>query len=478
MSFNAEDLKAKLQSVAKETTAPAEGAADGAAAQTAQFEGKAKKVIDADTKQKLAAVKESTANMIAEIKAAGSGKTSGTERRIRDTVSKKAYIAGYVTKNDSKIDFATKKSGNDNVDIIVKQYAPSKIELVMVMMPEGLLSLFDQQNADDFVDRLSKYTGATSDTLVYQLMYIPWVEFTTWMLSYTNGYIGESDDLFAPYYAKNKKINTLGDVESVQGIPNGSYIYIASRNAKDESKMFIIKHTFRSKILAPGNYISMERFKEVTVPTTFTEDEAARFIRLYMNRFTKATKTKAAPITRLSPDAQANIVVDATNNTIKSTTFFPTSGASYFADPAHAIKHWAKKKMGPNDTVVDETLTTAKLSAKTETKTNKNGVESVKYSYEKEKLRGADATISSYHCDAVTFPKLFKSTKNLLTYNDLSMNMASLKSTGASSGKGKGKAKAVRNNLIGSELIGVDRSKLLATLQESAAKRKELTKSV
>ena len=126
--------------------------------------------------------------------------------------------------------------------------------------------------------------------------------------------------------------------------------------------------------------------------------------------------------------------------------------------------------MGPNDTVVDETLTTAKLSAKTETKTNKNGVESVKYSY--------DATISSYHCDAVTFPKLFKSTKNLLTYNDLSMNMASLKSTGASSGKGKGKAKAVRNNLIGSELIGVDRSKLLATLQESAAKRKELTKSV
>ena len=58
------------------------------------------------------------------------------------------------------------------------------------------------------------------------------------------------------------------------------------------------------------------------------------------------------------------------------------------------------------------------------------------------------------------------------------MNMASLKSTGASSGKGKGKAKAVRNNLIGSELIGVDRSKLLATLQESAAKRKELTKSV
>ena len=242
--------------------------------------------------------------------------------------------------------------------------------------------------------------------------------------------------------------------------------------------MFIIKHTFRSKILAPGNYISMERFKEVTVPTTFTEDEAARFIRLYMNRFTKATKTKAAPITRLSPDAQANIVVDATNNTIKSTTFFPTSGASYFADPAHAIKHWAKKKMGPNDTVVDETLTTAKLSAKTETKTNKNGVESVKYSYEKEKLRGADATISSYHCDAVTFPKLFKSTKNLLTYNDLSMNMASLKSTGASSGKGKGKAKAVRNNLIGSELIGVDRSKLLATLQESAAKRKELTKSV
>ena len=172
MSFNAEDLKAKLQGVAKETTAPAEGAADGAAAQTAQFEGKAKKVIDADTKQKLAAVKESTANMIAEIKAAGSGKTSGTERRIRDTVSKKAYIAGYVTKNDSKIDFATKKSGNDNVDIIVKQYAPSKIELVMVMMPEGLLSLFDQQNADDFVDRLSKYTGATSDTLVYQLMYI------------------------------------------------------------------------------------------------------------------------------------------------------------------------------------------------------------------------------------------------------------------------------------------------------------------
>ena len=32
MSFNAEDLKAKLQGVAKETTAPAEGAADGAAA--------------------------------------------------------------------------------------------------------------------------------------------------------------------------------------------------------------------------------------------------------------------------------------------------------------------------------------------------------------------------------------------------------------------------------------------------------------
>ena len=69
MSINAEDLKAKLQGVAKETTAPAEGATDGAATPTAQFEGKTKKVVDADTKQKLAAVKESTANMIAEIKA-------------------------------------------------------------------------------------------------------------------------------------------------------------------------------------------------------------------------------------------------------------------------------------------------------------------------------------------------------------------------------------------------------------------------
>lgn len=473
--MNAKELKNKLNNVAKESASAAAAVPTTESAPTDQFSANnTKKPVDEETKKKLSEIKQQAANMLMDLKAAGSGKTSEHEKRLRDTVSKTAFVAGYVTKHDSKIDFAPKKDkATDTVDIVVKQYAPTKIELVMVMVPEGLLDLFDKQNDPTFDDRLAKYAGSTADTTAYQIKYIPWSEFINWLLTYTQGYIGESRDLFNPYISKSKTITALGDVESPAGIPNGAYLYVASRNAKDTSKMFIIKHTYRSKIVAPGNYISMERYKEINIPTTCTAEEAKNFIQMYLTKFTTSSDKKPAYVTKLSLNAQANVTVDATTNTITSTTFFPTSGASYFADPSHAIKHWCLKKAGPNETVVDETLPVAKLSAKYAVKTNKNGVETVKYKYDTEKLRDSDSVKSSYHCDAITFPAIYKATKNLLTINDLSLAAGAVKTAPARTGKGK--VKAARSTLIGSELIGVDHNQLLNILQDAANKKKAIS---
>ena len=456
-----ENLKSQLKKIAQGEGAPV-------AEPTAQFdsspEAPVKKEVD-PKKQELKKLRENMANMMLAASQKGQAKTSETEKRLRKEVSNRAYVAGYVTQKGPRVDFATKKTKENTYDVAPKQFGPTKILFAIVMVPEGLLNLFSKQNAPDFEDRLDKVLGATDK---YQTVYVPWAEFINWMLANTNGTIREADEIFTPYYSKSKRIiNPADATNNPQGLPQGNILYISTHQTKDSSKLFVVKNSIRSKILAENNYVALQRYKNMNVGKNYTPEDAARYNAMYLGKLTTTTTKRPQPtVASLSPAATQNITVDPETYKIVASTFFPTSGPSYFDDPAHAIPHWCRKKL-ENDTVVNDTIAPV-LSAKIAKITNKNGVETTTFKFDTEELKGVGATTTTYHCDAATFPGIFSATKHLFSLNDLDEVASTVKTTRVT---GTGAKASTRSNLVGSAVINADPNELFAAMSEYASKK-------
>lgn len=454
-----ENLKSKLQRTI------AAGEAAPAAEPTAQFEAApaAKKETD-PKKAELKRLRTDMANMMLNSSQRGMAKATEAEKRLRKEVSNRAYVAGYVTKLGPRVDFATKKTKEGTYDVAPKQYGPTKIQFAVVMVPEGLLSLFSKQTAPDFEDRLNKVLGSTDK---YQTVYVQWSEFTNWMLANTNGSIREADEIFSPTFIKNKKISSPADISSTNGLPSGNILYIATHQTKDSSKLFVVKSSSRSKILSENNFVALKRYKDMNVAKSYTAEDANRYNAMYLGKLTNVTTKRPQPtVASLSPAATQNITVNPENYSIVASTFFPTSGPSYFDDPAHAIAHWCRKKMDPtSQTVVSDTIAPV-LSAKYAKVTTKNGVDTTSYKFDTEDLKDPGAETTTYHCDSATFPAIFSATKNLFSLHDIEEAEGASKTT-RTTGSKSNKSRP----LVGSQLVYADPNELFAAMSEFASKK-------
>ena len=387
---------------------------------------------------------------------------SPLQREIRDLITARLRIVGYVTAKGDKVDFTTSSvtttdsNGKESreYNIILKNTAPSAIQYAIIKEPTALISLLKQSTAegaklDAITEQFNIYKNTPPREESFSIVYIPWSGMVAYLMENTNGTIQEAPEIFTTYVKGAKEpvvYEKPEDIKAHNGVPAGSCLYLSAKLGKikknkdtqelDTRSVVTLKHSVRSKIITPANVVPLKRFQTVSPATTYAKDDAAQMIQLYLSKYNKEQKTAGTTYsvcTSLHKDCKEFKVAD---RQIVSTSYFATAGdTSWFSDAAHTIDHWynknpdgsAKVISGPNIKLV-----------KKETVTTKKGTERIVTATDD--LCAAD-TAGDYQFTSANFPNVFSAAGVLkLNFEDLSKAIAANKQTKARMGK-SGKTK-------------------------------------
>lgn len=383
-------------------------------------------------------------------------KIGDTERRLRELISDKLRIIGYVVSKGDKIDFsATGKKKPDSEEkeytIALKNFAPSSLQYAIVKEPSSLIALKNEMTnnpnmpADKLVATITEYENNGISEDAYAIKYIPWDEMIPYVMANTNGIIREDDKIFTTYVDGTLKGDKLPRVyksaEDYKGsgsLPKGSYLYLSAKLAKvkkvtvkdeqgntkvtdeiDKKSLVTLKHSIRSRIITPANIIPLKKYQTVTPAVSYTAEDATKMIGMYLKKFSTAKDNKT-PVTKNLRDPRGFTI--SIDGAIEKTDYFATNGAqSWFANGSNSLSHWSDKN--PADgSAVQIPATSVKLVSKSE-QTKKDGGIRIKT----DTLDLGEAG-TEYGFTAENFPKIFEAAGNLnLKWDALSKVVASKK---------------------------------------------------
>lgn len=350
-----------------------------------------------------------------------SNKISEVKKALKKAMSARARIAAYVTNTDSKFEITSKKNSSKTAyDLTVVNKAPSAIKAVVITLPATLDTLKNQveagEDTPEILEQLQIIAATKEETPAIAVIVKPWEEFAKFLQNDCAGFLHEDDSIFVTYTAKNKKIyRNPADIEQKDGMPaSGSYVYLKYTTNANAARTYSIKHSIRAKILAPGNYISIKRWKTEAMLTSYSDEDAAVRIRAHLKRFVNTKKDKEGNVTpaiinQLSPEA--NMLVKLSGGNIQGTAFFPSSqftGTAWISSAAaKGVAHWYNKDSEGRAAVVLPSQIA--LVSKVE-QTTASGKSKIVAEYDVLKL--AAASDATYKFDKVNFPQIIAALRN------------------------------------------------------------------
>lgn len=460
---NPNDLASKLQNLtAAAKTAPAATAAPApapAAAATHDFketspEEKAKKDAEAARRSQIAAAIREKAV-----------KLSSPRGQVLQLMSQKARICGYICKTGPKVDFTVKtvktESNNEMYAIRLRQSPPSPVIGVIVKYPARLMDALQKQEESNFEDlaRLAEDSG-----------YIVTIEdkdnMPAILAHRSAGYMIEDDAIFQPYYTKKTPITSPGDFKSHKpSVPSKSCLYAElGKKAGMPTDVMKMRHSFRGRLQAPGNYIALKEYDTVAMKRSYSPDEAQMMIDLYLKRFTQPrgnnNKIVAAQLT--SENRRLFTIKEASEGdspipTITATAFFPTNSAdSWDKDPSMKVEDWYRRN--PNGTPVTLSLEEIRLVKKEMVESSK-GVPTARVI--SRELRDTNASADSYRFDPEGAHKaIVEATGGMLNFDTIAAWRPTKKSTSK---------KAAPASISGSDLAGLTLEEVSEVLRRYAS---------
>lgn len=409
-------------------------------------------------------------------------KLSEYRRNLKHAISKRARIAAYVVNNDSKFDLVAKKKDEQyNLEIVNK--APSAIKAVVITIPSKLAAL---QSKDPSTmspaemipvnERLVELAESEDGDDLKSIIVKPWDELAAFIQNETEGYLQEDENIFATYMdAKGKLYSSIRDID---GSPvdhvKGSFLYIKFNTSTDAARTFSVKHSLRTKIVAPGNYIVMKKWDTAPIKGSYDPNEAAIMRKAYLDRFCTERSRKINGVATTQPAIlkmlsfkSASLVQEA-NGTIVDSAFFPATAdfktkAWINSDAAKHVAHWYDRtRVADGD----------KKSKGIATNVNPKDIALI---VKEEKKGGRFVAVthvlgkSDYQFDSNNFPKIALAIgqKNLeSTLEAINAAIQSKKGTGK---KGTGKAKVKTFTVSGTELAGLSLDEITKMLAGTTA---------
>lgn len=442
------DMVGKSGSVPAPTPAPAPSVAKTA-----------RTPVDAEARQKRALAASNVATSLSNKRA----NISPSKQRLFEAMAKHTYIAGYITNFNEKTDFSSKKiktgeNGPEAYHIALRMSAPSAIQGVIIMEPVELKAYFEDnkfnvpENSAKIQALFDKPFGDPS--MVYTPRVLPWDEVIKYMLDYTNGRIKEHPDIVEEYTKGGKK-----PVRYSAGADDSSIFASVRMAASSKTPKLQVKHSFRSRIVTPNNFISLKRYKVVVPSTTYTPEDAKAHIAAYLTRFTKESKSSGKiPMGNLSVDCNKNFTVASGGKVIEGSTYFAVAGTpSWFSDSNNSIDHWYQK-----DAATGSAAKVPANAIRLVEKYEKQGKEKVIIATASEELGSANAA-SNYKFDQATYGTIIALTKNGLTREKLSVKKAKMFKT--ADGKEHARVSSV---FKGEVLAGLTEEEILASLKSSS----------
>ena len=379
---------------------------------------------------------------------------------LLDAVSAKASICGYIVKNAPRLDFyaaPSKSKTNDSrvfYDIRLRQSAPSSPEGVIVKYPAAMMDLLEQPDVT-----LEAVETAKSANPTYMIKIEEYGKIVSVLLSKCAGFLPEDKEIFVPYITKGKKFNTLADVSTLvkkENIPakGGLYVDIVTRKAKKDeivttTQKMVVKHSYRNRIPAPGNYIARRKPATVALKTVYSAAEAKEMIATYLSRF--AVKGRKGEIVTDNLKSESLELAVMNNHEIVASAYFPTEASKnwYTTHPDLIPTSWYYRDADgkPAKLAFDELAL-----AKREQRVSKDNA--VSYSLVYQALSDPMADASQYRLDpAGEHKKVCDACQGKLTFEDI----AGFKTTRMPR-KSKGKTASV--SLQGKLLAGLDEDAL------------------
>ncbi len=435
--------------------------------------------------RKLDARREASKGAISNLHSQGAkarGKLSDFKLRMKHAISKRARIAAYVVNNDSKYDLvARKREEQYNLEIVNK--APSAIKAVVITIPTKLASLQSKDPstlspADMMAvnDRLLELAESDEGDDLKSVIVKPWDELAAFIQNETEGYLHEDENIFTAYMdSKGKLYNTVRDIEGspVEHV-KGSFLYIRFNTHTDAARTFSVKHSLRSKIVAPGNYIVMKKWDTAPIKGSYDAGEAANMRKAYLDRFctersrkVNGVATTQPAILKLLSIKSASLIQEA-NGTIVDCAFFPTTPdfkakAWIASDAAKHVNHWYNRTR-----VADGDKKSKGIAATVSPK-------DIELIVKEEKKSGRFVAVthvlgkSDYQFDSNNFPKIALALGNKNMESTLESINAVLQSKKGTGKKGTGKPKVKTFAVSGSDLQGLSLDEITKMLAGTTA---------
>lgn len=415
---------------------------------------------------------------------AARGKLSDFKLNMKHAISKRARIAAYVVANDSKFDLVARVKKNDKHNFEIVNKAPSAIKAVVITIPTKLAMLQSKDpstmTAADMLtinERLVELAESEDGNELKSVIVKPWDELAAYIQNETEGYLHEDENIFVTYMDnKGTLYNTVRDITtSPIDRVKGSYLYLRFNTNTKAARTFAIKHSLRSKIVAPGNYIAMKRWETAPIKGSYSASDAALWRKGYLQRFCESHKTTKNGVTtdslpivqHLSPTSMA--LIKETNGTITDCAFFPfgedfKAKAWINSDSAKNVAHWYNRT---------RTVDSENKSKSTSTTVNPKDIQLV---VKKEKKEGKLSAVTynlgkcpEYQFDGLTFPKISKAIGEKNMESTLEAIYSVLQSKKGSSKKGTGKARVKTYAVSGSDLAGLSLDEITSLLAGTTA---------
>lgn len=398
-------------------------------------------------------------------KAADAGSKLGKAKiALKKALSKRARIIAYVVNAESKFEIVSKKN-KEVYDLNVVNRAPSAIKAVVVKIPSVLNELRSKVAAtpddSELESKLNIIATTVEDTTAVAIVVIPWDEFAKFLQDECGGYLHEDDSIFVPFMdRKGKMYNTPADIPSDGKLPTaGSFVYlryVTPTQGATSARIYSIRHSIRTKILAPGNYIALKRWQTKKLLASYNEADADSLIFAHLNRFCKVRKSdgKEAPAIVAQLSTKASTLVTVKNGAIGSSLFFPKAGiddssrAWINSADAKTVCHWFNKEKGSDGKAISAHVAPDAIAlVDKEKKTSKDG--STRYVAKTDELLPDGATNGTYTFSSANFPKIHSALSGHIseTYNEIKRVLAETrKSTRSSSSKTSTRTRTYTNS--------------------------------
>lgn len=296
---------------------------------------------------------------------------------VATIISQRGAVIGYVTATNDKIDIVkktTKEGDSDRAETRFKarMSGPSGCKAFIVAVPADALEQINLKLSGQIDEDHLDVEAAQNPNQPFVLVSYPTQSFVSMFLtSIACGSIREDESLFEPYVMKSRSpkgvtVTSLDSIDDVMGKINKDDAIVAGQCAlytttsyKQDGVGFQtpvtkVKHTFRTKLVTPSNYIAARIFSTIPIEATYPSELCEEYTKAYLDKFVNRRLSNGNLIDTVAPDENNITFTTEANGTVKISrnTFFTTSpDESYWTH--NKLDHWFYRDAQGNPQKVD-----------------------------------------------------------------------------------------------------------------------------